>query len=533
MIRLARILPLILLANGPGWAGKFYEDDPLVQEPSPRRVDKAASRKLSDYYDALRHTLATPGEKQLRAKKIPAQGVNTLGDPMEGSWWERRHYWKRLSTAELQAGPGNTSPPATDGKWTVVAAKTEGITPGFVVLDRHKRRYFVKFDPPSNPELATAADQIASKLFYALGYHVPQNYIVRFPVEILEPGEDVTVEDSRGRKRKMTSRDITETLLRVHREPDGRYRATASLALPGKPIGPYRYYGTREDDPNDTVPHEHRRDLRAMQLACAWTDHDDSRSINTLDILTDGSMGKYVKHYQLDFGSTLGSASDKVNSPRSGGEYLFGWKQAGIQLASLGLAVPYWARAQYPPIPSVGRFESRVFDPERWVPEYPNPAFLNRLPDDEFWMAKQIANISDAEVRAIVETGEYSDPDAAEWVTRCLIERRDKIAHAAYSKVLPFDRFRLHNDRLEWDDLSGAPGKGDPARIQVQWSDFDNQRETSSAIAGATSPALPAMTSDGYWMALIESPARAGKTVRVYVRRRAGRAQVVGVEHTW
>ena len=43
--------------------------------------------------------------------------------------------------------------------------------------------------------------------------------------------------------------------------------------------------------------------------------------------------------------------------------------------------------ASYPRFPSIGKIEWKVFDPERWVPEYPNPAFLNRLPDDEFWGA--------------------------------------------------------------------------------------------------------------------------------------------------
>jgi hypothetical protein len=89
--------------------------------------------------------------------------------------------------------------------------------------------------------------------------------------------------------------------------------------------------------------------------------------------------------------------------------------------------VPGWARAKYPGIQSVGVFESKVFDAVKWVPEYPNPAFTNRLPDDSFWAAKQVIAFTDDQVRAIVKTGEYSDPRAEEYVAKALIERRDKI----------------------------------------------------------------------------------------------------------
>lgn len=533
MKRFVGILLLIAMCAGDGLCRKFCDDDPLVREPEPRDVQAPAVRKLSDYYDILRHTLATPGEKQTRKKVIPAQGTNTLGDPMEGVWWEKRHYWQRMTAEELERGPGGNTAPATDGKWRVIAAKTEGITPGFVILDRHNRRYFVKFDPPSNPEMATGADQIASKIFYALGYHVPDNYVVYFSPDILELGEDVTVEDKLGHKRRMTSRDLSEILLRVHKGEDGRYRATASLALPGKTVGPYRYYGTRNDDPNDTVPHEHRRDLRGMHLACALVNHDDSRSINSADALVDGPSGKYLKHYQLDFGSALGSGSDKVNSPRSGGEYLFSWKSAAVQLVTIGLAVPRWARASYPDLKAVGRFESKIFDPEAWLPEYPNPAFLNRLPDDEFWMAKQIVSLRDEDIRVIVKSAEYSDPRAEDWIIRCLSERRDKIGRAVFARVLPLDRFRLQDGRLEWTDVSAAFGLSPALEVGIRWSIFDNERETSAPVPGESSPRLPRMHGDGYWLATLDAPARPRQSVRVFVRKRGDQVQIVGVEHTW
>ena len=270
-----------------------------------------------------------------------------------------------------------------------------------------------------------------------------------------------------------------------------------------------------------------------MHLACALVNHDDSRSINTVDAVVDGPSGKYVKHYQLDFGSTLGSGSDKVNSPRSGGEYLFAWKQAAIQLFTLGLAVPRWARASFPDLKAVGRFESAMFDPEGWVPEYPNPAFLNRLPDDEFWMAKQIVHLRDDDIRAIVQSAEYGDPRASEWVTRCLIERRDKIGRAAFRKVLPLDRFEVNGGRLEWTDVAAACGLGRALEIGIRWSMFDNERETGAPIPGENTPRLPRMDQDGYWLATLDSPARPGQSVRVYVRKRGNLPRVVGIEYDW
>jgi hypothetical protein len=270
-----------------------------------------------------------------------------------------------------------------------------------------------------------------------------------------------------------------------------------------------------------------------MHLAAALVDHDDSRAINTFDALVEGPSGTFVKHYQLDFGSTLGSGTQKANSPRSGGEYLFGWKETARQFFTLGFAVPRWAHASFPKLDSVGRFESTVFDPDTWVPEYPNPAFLNRLPDDEFWMAKQIVNLRDDEIRAVVETARYSDPRTAEWVTKCLIERRDKIGRAAFRKVLPIDRFELRDARLEWVDLAAAYGLAPTLEVRIRWSEFDNERETDVPLPGEHSARLPEIRADGYWMATLGSPARPDQAVHVYIRRRGERTQIVGVERTW
>jgi hypothetical protein len=316
----------------------------------------------------------------------------------------------------------------------------------------------------------------------------------------------------------MTNRDIYEILVKVPKTKEGKYRATASKGIDGKPVGPPRYYGTRKDDPNDTVLHEHRRDQRGLHVFSAWLAHDDSRAINNFDALVKQDGRQFLRHYLLDFGSTLGSASQKANSPRSGA-YFFSWKSSAKQLFTLGLAPPYWALAKYEEYPSIGLFEGDAFDPELWVPEYPNPAFLNRLPDDDFWAAKQVMAMTDEDIRTIVSTGQLSDTKAEAYLVQCLIKRRDKIGKAYFAKVLPFDRFRLDGGSLQWDDLT----KGGVRDAKVSWFAYDNATGVRTPAGG------PPSGSEAYGVAEISAPSRAKQTILVYVRGGA----VIGIDRTW
>jgi len=537
---------LLLELLVPGWihARKFYRDDPLRAEPPPRGVGSALSRKLSEYYDFFSNTFGKPGEEQPRTNKIPARAVSTLGEALDSAWYTNRHYVKRMTIEELVRGPGGDAAPSFDGPWTVVAAKVEGITPGFTIVDSRGRRYILKFDPLSNPEIATAADVIVSKIFYALGYNVPDNYIVEFGREQLVLGEGVRRADELGREQPMTERGVTEILLNVPQTRSGKYRGVASLYIAGRPLGPFRYYGTRRDDPNDVVPHEHRRDLRGLSVFAAWLGHDDSRSINTLDMLTEEAGTQYVKHYLIDFGSTLGSASIGVNSPRSGHEYVFSWKPPAIQFFTFGLLVPPWARARYPDLPAVGRFEWEKFDAEGWVPEYRNAAFSNRLPDDEFWAAKQVMAFTDDEIRALVRTGQYSDPEAEAWIVECLIRRRDKIGRAFFSKVLPHDRFGILGNSVTGEDLALKHGfipfqqysASENFPRTVSWARFNNDTEQKTPLAGETSLLLPREVQEaaaGEYFVVDIAAADPRKTVSVFLRKREDGVEVVGIDRTW
>ena len=517
-------------------ARKFYDDDPLKQEPPPLRADKVEQRRISDAYDLFSNTLSKRGERATVKKPIPARAINTLGEVPDNSWFTNRHYKQQLSIEELMRGPGDQNAPDTSGPLTVVSAKTEGVTPGFLMEDARGRRYNVKFDPLKNPEMATSADVIVSKFFYALGYNVPENYIFTFSRGQLRIAPTAKLKTKVGKRRPMTERDLTEILLKAPKLPDGRYRSVASFYLKGKNVGEFRYYGTRSDDPNDIVPHEHRRDLRGLRVFCAWLGHDDSRAINTLDMLVEGNGVQFVKHHLIDFGATLGSDSYRPNSPASGNVYWFAWSSAAAEFFSLGLDVPRWMRAHYPKLPAVGRFEAEVFDPEKWVPFYPSPAFDNCFPDDAFWAAKQVMAFSDEEIRALVKTGQYTDRRAEDWIVQCLIKRRDKIGKAYFAKVLPLDRFEVRDGRLTFDDLAVKHKFSGPRDYAVQWSQFDNNTEQKTPLAGETGLSVPRAVQDaaeGEYFAANLNAGDKQKTVTVYLRKMAGQLQVVGVDRTW
>jgi hypothetical protein len=526
-------LALAALALTPGQAGEFFRDDPLWREPKPVPVENANARKLNEYYDFFSHTFALDDIADLHTKHgepIRAQAVNTLGEVPGSSWYENRHSrLKPMSLEDLARGPGNSNQPVAP--WTLVSGKTEGITPGFQIEDAKGRRYLVKLDPKTNPELASAADVIGSKIFHALGYHVPENYIVSFTRSQLRITEKSTVEDEIGRERRMTQHDLEKILGKAPRNREGEYRAMASLFIKGKPLGPFRYHGTRTDDPNDIYPHEHRRDLRGLYVFSAWLNHTDTKALNSADFLVEEGGVPHIKHYLIDFGATLGSDSFEAKSPRAGNRYLFDVKPAAGQLFSLGLYAPAWMRADFPDMPSAGNFEAEIFDPLRWKNNYPNPAFRNMLPDDGFWAAKKVMAFTDDQIRAIVNTGEYSDPAAAEYVTRTLIERRDKIGRAYFAKVLPLDNFRLEDGSLRFDDLDVVYGFHPPRTYSFSWSVFDNQTGNKTALAGASVPELP--RSEAQYLAAEIHAGDASKAVTVYVRNTGGAVAVVGVDRRW
>ena len=251
-----------------------------------------------------------------------ARNINSIDEVPDSSWFTNRILAQPLSLEDVVRGPLTGKAPAT-GQWSVVRAKEAGFAPGFTMSDAAGETWFVSFDGKGYPEAATGAIMVANKIFWALGYWQAENYLISVRPDQLVIGDSATVVPPSGKRRKMRTSDVEAVLRRADRAADGSYRAVAARALPGRPLGGFRYYGTRSDDPNDVVPHEHRRELRALKVFGAWTNLVDMKAGNTLDILIPSGERSLVRHYLQDVGSTFGTGANGPREYDEGAEHLF------------------------------------------------------------------------------------------------------------------------------------------------------------------------------------------------------------------
>ncbi|HEY7162445.1 MAG TPA: hypothetical protein VH815_14360, partial [Acidobacteriota bacterium] len=428
-IKIGFVIIVVILSTLPAFAVKFYPDDPVKKDNDQKPIPEPINRKASYVYDLIKNT-------RYKDKHVgtPAANTNTLGEVPDSSWFTNRISAPGISKEELVRGPNQLNGPEP-GKWTIIEAKSQGVSPGFTIQDSKGEVYFLKFDPIKNPQLATSTEVIVTKFFHGFGYNVPENYIALLHPENLQISPDAIITDENGQHRKMQKSDVNVILRKVPMM-DGTVQVLASRKIPGELIGPFKFKGTRGDDPNDIFMHEDRRELRGLRVFCAWLNHEESTAINTLDSYVGASGSGYIKHYLIDFGSALGSDSIRPNDLRSGNEYEVEWGPIFKSAFSLGFMDRKWRSVHYPHYPSVERLESQYFQPEKWKPDYPNPAFNRMLPDDAFWATKIVMHFTDEIVAALVKTGRYENPGAEDYVTRTLIERRNKVINY-YLSLLP------------------------------------------------------------------------------------------------
>jgi len=518
---------------------KFFDDDPIWIEHDTQDASAVKPMETSLFVDIASNAMRrTPVEAAGRA-----QNLNSIDEVPDSSWFTNRAGHRRLTPDDIERGPNTNAGPAV-GRWTITSSKSDGIMPGFTVKDVNGERWFLKFDPPEYRAMSTGTEVAVTKLMWALGYNVPENHIASLRAEQLVVGEGATFTPYGGKRRAMRANDIGDLLKRANQESDGSYRVVASRALPGKPVGRVRFYGTRSDDPNDIVAHENRRELRGYGVFAAWLNHVDAKSINSLDTLVTENGRSRVRHNLIDFGSALGSGGVGPADYWAGEEYLV--EPAGVakQLVGFGFSFPKWHTDPYYESPAIGRLlaDNIDFDPEAWKPRVRNQAFANARLDDKFWAARKLTALRTPLLRAAVRAGEFGDADAEDFLVRALAERRDAIARAYLTAVNPVVDPQLAEGTLTFANAAvDADVARAPRSYRAAWWAFDNATgettrvgETSGRTTSLTAPAnLPAQ--DGVFIKVQLSAINSEfesweKPVDAYFRLRGGQWRLVGFE---
>jgi hypothetical protein len=465
---------------------KFYADDPVWIERDTQDASSIEPLEVDLFVDLTSNLVA--GRQIAGVRR--AGNINTVGEVPSSSWFTNRLGHRPMSPQEIAKGPNTTEGPA-EGAWTITSSKSDGVTPGFTVKDSRGQRWFLKFDPPGHRAMATGTEVVVTKLMWALGYHVPENHIAYVRREQLVIDEGATFTPLDRRPRAMRRADIDNLLRRANREQDGSYRVVASKALPGKPVGRVRFMGTRPDDPNDIVPHEDRRELRAYGVFAAWLNHVDAKAINSLDVLVTENGRSFLRHYLIDFGSALGSGGVGPADYWAGSEYLLQPRDVAKQIVSFGFSVPKWRTMPFYEARAIGRLPRRNadFNPDLWKPRVPNQAFLHARSDDKFWAAQRLAALTTEMIRAAVRMGDFGDPAAEEFLVRTLADRRDTIGRAYLTGVNPIAEPTL--DTVGTLTFKNAAVDADFARTprgyRAVWSTFDNATHQAELIGETAS----------------------------------------------
>jgi len=534
---LAMSVVALSLLSGPAstQSPRFYPDDPIAREPESQDASKAAEYDPSQMYELLYNLFVTSGYKPsgLRAKNI-----NTIDEVPDSSWFTNRVGTRAITNDELIRG-ANVGEPPDPSKWVLIREKTAGAHPGFTAMDAKGHTWFLEFDPPESPEGATAAVAIATKIFWALGYNQVESFLTTFDPKNTTIDPKATVRRPSGKRTPFTHDDMDAILERVARKPDGSYRVIAGRLLSGKILGPYQYSGTRPDDPNDLVPHEHRRELRALRVFGAWTNLTDLKAANSLDTVITENGKSIVKHYLQDVGSTFGMCNDFHEWDLSW-EYFLEGPPSRKRFFTLGFGLSPWQTVDYVEYPSVGKFEGKVFDPRRWRPQTPTTAYMELRDDDAFWAARRIAAFTDEMIRTAVHTGQFSDAAAEKYLADVLIQRRDKIKSIYLTQVNPIVNPRLDANVLTFENAAVAGGVAQgSAAYRASWMSFDNATgaikpiaETKSVTTTINAPS--GLPSSGFVAVDIAADSDAYPTwkepVRAYFRRDGGSWKLVGFE---
>jgi len=437
---------------------------PSAEPPGagPHALPPARPADTERYGELVRHSIVGPLQslfnspgmlRRLAGRRVEAYNV-TATDDVAGDAWFVARMDDRRNEGDSDAPPDRSVP------WTVTSIQRTSAIPVLMIRDGAGQAYWLTFDAPEFPELATGAAVIAARLYRAAGYLVPTVSLVR-----LDPEHDLVPADS-----------VRDALASLPRDAAGRIRAAAHR-VPGQPLGLFSFSGRRKDDPADSIPHEHRRELRGLYVVAAWLNHTGLFRGTTLDVGIERASPP-VRHYLVGLESSLDAGfGGRPKLPRAGTESM--WDTGKI--ASRALTLDFFAV-------SWERMRASAFDPGGWTPNLPNSAFGHRTTRDGYWGAKRVAEVSDVDIVAAVQAAQVSDSTRAHTLVAMLQARRQATLRYWYSLVTPLDGLSLRSDSLtttlDFHDLAVSAGLGSAGprtyHLRASWARGDATSDTTT-----------------------------------------------------
>jgi hypothetical protein len=469
-VRLAAPL-LTLVACGHG-EPRFPLREPMLADTDQRPVRVACEKRPSDddpehvscapepyvsplVWDAVDNSVFRPLARVFAVDPAGrATNVTALDEVPDSAWFTNRMGVRKPTREELLRGACDASAllegeTAAPGSWVIDKGKPNGATPGFRIRIG-KQKFMLKTDQESQPERPSAASAIGAAMYHAVGFNTSCEQIVYFDPRVLALKPGLTATDNSGVERPFDAKALQDVL--DHATKRGSLvRMQASAWLPGYLLGPFRYEGTRDDDPNDVIPHEDRRDLRGARLLAAWINHFDAREQNTMDSWialnpeeSDSSPG-FIRHYYLDTSDSFGSEWDWDGiSRRLGRSYLLDFGDIGFDFVTLGTTRRPWERAaRTSGFEEFGYYHYRDFDPDAWKNEYPNPAFSRATEHDNAWMARILSRFDRADLEALVTLGKFSRETHAAFLVEALEQRLRRIVDRYLYRLSPVADVRV------------------------------------------------------------------------------------------
>jgi hypothetical protein len=398
-----------------------------------------------------------------------AKNVNALDEVPNSSWFTNRLGVETMTPEEIAVGscPARMLDPKTDpdGSWVVDQGKPNGANPGFRVNVKGVGKFMLKADTKGEGDKATGATAIASRIYHAAGYWSVCDTVVYVPRRLLSLTPGLKFADNSGIEREFDQKALDNVLDNAVQKGD-LVRMLASQWLPGRTIGPFKYEDTRDDDPNDVIPHEDRRDLRGARLLAAWLGHFDSREQNSMttwhsvDEKNKDSSPGHTIHWYIDLGDCFGSTWEWDQlTRRINKSYYFDPADVAFDLVTLGIPTRPWDESKKTPgAEQFAYFPNDAFEPEAWKGGYPNPAFARMTELDGAWMARIISRFSDEDILRVVEVGQYQTPGHTELIAKTLIKRRDAIRKRYFQNLSPLTEVTAEGTEVCATDLARVAG---------------------------------------------------------------------------